>query len=487
MKLFTQVSNKSAQTLQTALIIALTIMLVIDYEANFYFLGIIAVALALFYSSQKREDDQTSVIEKIKNIVQHLASGNLEVRITGIPENDQLAELAWGINDAIDQIEVTMRESNSSFIAANKNLFYRKPLIKGLAKGFHPGLNNIDKSIDAIANSYWKNQHNLLMSELSQLKSDNLLINLSQSQQDLSAIANDMATIQDFAKSSMDSSINNQTNVANLYNGLNTIVERSSAMRGSSHELAASGSEIQEMVSMIVGVADQTNLLALNAAIEAARAGEAGRGFAVVADEVKSLANTTKDAAGQIARIISRFATASKTMSDDTDMMATLSENSKALIDEFKVTFDQLARGSQQTYEMVANVQVVCDTSLIKVDHLIYMQRAYFAVENNSYDCPEAKAVGVNHHNCRFGKWYESGLGNDNYSNLSSWTAIADPHSKVHSNVHEIIHLLNSNWLEDMNIQQKISTHFLAAETASSELVVLVNNLADEKKRQDKK
>src|SRR4030081_436332 len=68
--------------------------------------------------------------------------------------------------------------------------------------------------------------------------------------------------------------------------------------------LAGRVNEIERILELINDISDQTNLLALNAAIEAARAGDAGRGFAVVADEVRRLAERSKGAAGQIAKLV---------------------------------------------------------------------------------------------------------------------------------------------------------------------------------------
>lgn len=120
--------------------------------------------------------------------------------------------------------------------------------------------------------------------------------------------------------------------------------------------LSEQAKEISNMVSIIKSVAEQTNLLALNAAIEAARAGEAGRGFAVVADEVRQLASRTSSASNEISNVVSRNLEVTQQVLDAINSIDQLSGKNREMITQLSDIIDEIENGAQKVVTSVSAI-----------------------------------------------------------------------------------------------------------------------------------
>lgn len=144
-----------------------------------------------------------------------------------------------------------------------------------------------------------------------------------------------------------------------------------------SEQLAKHGEEIHQILDTIRAIAEQTNLLALNAAIEAARAGEQGRGFAVVADEVRGLAQKTQSATGdidlvieQLLKSIQQIVTANQQSGIQTSAVVDKAEQTRSALDQVAEQIQQMDLGCQQVFLAVDEQQQASDHLVNSVSNI---------------------------------------------------------------------------------------------------------------------
>lgn len=173
--------------------------------------------------------------------------------------------------------------------------------------------------------------------------------NIDQTSERARDAANFSAQSQDSASSGRHSAERTQRSVQSLSDQL-------TASRDKVATMAAAADEIKTVLDVIDGIAEQTNLLALNAAIEAARAGEHGRGFAVVADEVRTLASRTRGSTDQIQSIIGRLVSASQDSVSSVDACLEQLDETMAAATESEELLGRIAQSANQVSDAVATI-----------------------------------------------------------------------------------------------------------------------------------
>ncbi|MBU2894327.1 CZB domain-containing protein [Colwellia sp. D2M02] len=196
-------------------------------------------------------------------------------------------------------------------------------------------------------------------------------------------------------------------------------------------QLQAVTTGINDFVNIIKGISDQTNLLALNAAIEAARAGEQGRGFAVVADEVRTLAQRSAEASNEISVLIEQV---NSQMADVVSGISGVGQKSDEITTStasIEETANRIVSLSQQMYSVITNSTADSFIQTVKMDHVVWKLEVYQVMLGMSDKSIDDFA---DHTMCRLGKWYYEGEGSVKYSGFDAYKKIEVPHEEVHKN-----------------------------------------------------
>ncbi|CCN85979.1 methyl-accepting chemotaxis protein [Vibrio nigripulchritudo] len=269
------------------------------------------------------------------------SSGNLSLRISGVSDGE-LGHIASQINSMLESLDST--KSTTQRVSER---------VQSLAAQTHQVVTDSRQSSNTLTE-----------------ETNSVLVAVEEMATALTRVTEVTVTAENEAshndKNVSDGQASMQLAVSSMTTLQNEFAHTQQAMDG----LVSESAQVSGVLDVIKSIAEQTNLLALNAAIEAARAGEQGRGFAVVADEVRSLAQRTQDSTNEIEEIIASLQEKTNTMGGTITQAAGLMSTAQSGIEEIGTVFEKIKETTSAIYKLNSEIAQSTDEQS-KVSNMI--------------------------------------------------------------------------------------------------------------------